>query len=433
MKTRHPGFLLLLLVSLGMAGAAAEEALMEIVATGVGVDALSAEKQALTAAVQQAVGVQIDAKTVVNNEQVIEQRILSLSQGFVKTYSPVRPVSKRSDGLFQATIRASVDTARLKGALRSANVLSGQLDGRALWAESTTKSGNLNDSLAFLQAKIPEYCQQLVRIGLYDKDGKPTQSRQPAQVVEAAGSMRMTWYAQLSLDRDLYFNDFAPALIRCYKNITQSQGVKAELHAMGNHSVQPATPDRPQPYDKTAGFRDPSIPFPYEFALYSSTAPLMTPPEGQPDVIIATRMPKAGNLMECIKFPRKDCHNVLEWEAGGSFVIAIELLSEDGQLVAKGYTDIQPLFGLCSLERRIRGRAGGELWQRQSYYRSDCVLNNISPFAYTEMISFDHLEARDPFYHLEVEVSKDAVKEISRMECRVEIPDIRLKIVPARP
>ena len=63
---------------------ATQSSVREVVATGFGINPQKAEEQALMAAVRSAIGVYLDANTIVANEEVIQNRILSLSNGFVK-------------------------------------------------------------------------------------------------------------------------------------------------------------------------------------------------------------------------------------------------------------------------------------------------------------------------------------------------------------
>ena len=61
----------------------------EITVTGMGETLEAAEKQALAAAIRQAVGAYMDSKTIVENEEIIQDRILSVSNAFVEKYEVV--------------------------------------------------------------------------------------------------------------------------------------------------------------------------------------------------------------------------------------------------------------------------------------------------------------------------------------------------------
>ena len=58
---------------------------ISVVATGIGKDRDEALKSALRAAVEQAVGVLVDAETLVTNDKLVTDKILTFSDGFVQT------------------------------------------------------------------------------------------------------------------------------------------------------------------------------------------------------------------------------------------------------------------------------------------------------------------------------------------------------------
>ena len=62
----------------------------------------------ITDAVRQAVGAYIDSDTLVQNEEVIKDRILTLSAGFVKNYRVTTPAHLVVGGLYQVSIAAMV-------------------------------------------------------------------------------------------------------------------------------------------------------------------------------------------------------------------------------------------------------------------------------------------------------------------------------------
>ena len=145
----------------------------QITVVGLGLSPEAAEKQAITDAVRQAVGAFIDSNTIVQNEEVIKDRILSVSSGFVKEYKPAAPARKREDGLYEITIVATVESSKVVQALKEQNLISGEVAGQNLWAESSTKVMNAQDGVAMLEAKIPEFIKNSVTITPLGKDGKP--------------------------------------------------------------------------------------------------------------------------------------------------------------------------------------------------------------------------------------------------------------------
>ena len=83
----------------------------EVIVTGVGTDPEKAAQNAFSQAIEQTVGVLVDAETVVKNDQLIRDEILTYSRGYVEKYEIVK--RWQEDGLHHATIRASVARDKL--------------------------------------------------------------------------------------------------------------------------------------------------------------------------------------------------------------------------------------------------------------------------------------------------------------------------------
>ena len=109
---------------------------ISVVATGIGKDQDTALKNALRSAVEQAVGVLIDAETRINNDKVISDKILTFSAGFVESYELIgEPVLE--GGLVSVRIAAKVKRIELKEELQ-----------RAAWGSRYQVSG------AFIAAQV---------------------------------------------------------------------------------------------------------------------------------------------------------------------------------------------------------------------------------------------------------------------------------------
>jgi len=61
----------------------------EVVATGVGTDADKALQNAFSQAIEQTVGVLVDAESVVKNDQLIRDEVLTFSRGYVENFAVV--------------------------------------------------------------------------------------------------------------------------------------------------------------------------------------------------------------------------------------------------------------------------------------------------------------------------------------------------------
>ncbi|MBM3836138.1 MAG: hypothetical protein FJ403_23330 [Verrucomicrobia bacterium] len=117
---------------------AAASATTVVVATGVGVDADKSLRNAFRNAVEQAVGLIVDAETVVKNEDVIKDQILTYSDGFVEKFDRVKE-GKRDDGLYEVKIKAVVKRRQLIEKLKEEKISVAKIEGESLFAEVVTK------------------------------------------------------------------------------------------------------------------------------------------------------------------------------------------------------------------------------------------------------------------------------------------------------
>jgi hypothetical protein len=102
------------------------------VVTGVGTDSDKAVQNAFSQAIEQTVGLLVDAETVVKNDQLIRDEILTYSRGYVEKYEIVS--RWQESGLHHAKIQAVVArdklVAKLKGIKIATREVSGELPSR---------------------------------------------------------------------------------------------------------------------------------------------------------------------------------------------------------------------------------------------------------------------------------------------------------------
>ena len=80
-------------------------------ATGVGETAADAEKDALKEALLSACGSAVSSKTIIKNDDVESEKIISKSRGIVQQYNVVKSEQKR--GVFFCTVNAQINTNKL--------------------------------------------------------------------------------------------------------------------------------------------------------------------------------------------------------------------------------------------------------------------------------------------------------------------------------
>lgn len=106
------------------------DGVVTVVARGIGIDAEAAKKDALVNAIQQVVGLYVDAETLVQNETLVREKILTFANADVKSQS-VLSVGKE-EGLFRVTMKVGVVPSTLAARLRSNGVATRELSGELL-------------------------------------------------------------------------------------------------------------------------------------------------------------------------------------------------------------------------------------------------------------------------------------------------------------
>ena len=104
---------------------------MDVVATGAGSSPEEALQNAYSTAIEQAVGVLVDAETQIANDQIIREKILTFSQGFVQKYDELKRWDK--SGVYYVRIRAKVSASKLAERLHASNISMRQLSGDLLY------------------------------------------------------------------------------------------------------------------------------------------------------------------------------------------------------------------------------------------------------------------------------------------------------------
>ena len=129
-----------------------------MIGEGLGKDAKEARKAAFHDAVSKVVGSLVDSETLVKNDEIISERILEFSGGFIKTYDVIE--SGKTDGdMVRIRIRAVVERLQIVTRLTDMKVTTKEIKGTDLLAEKMTKEEarkNATELLAKLYADIPK-------------------------------------------------------------------------------------------------------------------------------------------------------------------------------------------------------------------------------------------------------------------------------------
>lgn len=127
-----------------------------IVVTGYGIDHDKALKNALQSAIEQQVGVLVDSETIIKNDELIKNEILTASNGFVEKYDEIS--TSVNNGLTEVKIKAEVKQQEVAKKIKSLNIsmLKVQEDTSNIYAEVITKDKSKEDRVKMLDNTLQE-------------------------------------------------------------------------------------------------------------------------------------------------------------------------------------------------------------------------------------------------------------------------------------
>lgn len=147
---------------------------VEVVSSGVGMTPDAATKGALRSAVEMVVGQLVDAETLVANEEIVTDKILTYCGGYVEGFEPIKEPVQGSDSLFSTKIKARVKKTELVEKLRAENVTKAEVSGTSLFAQMTTKQQQAEDAGAILADDFKEIPVKFLTVSVATKpDGTP--------------------------------------------------------------------------------------------------------------------------------------------------------------------------------------------------------------------------------------------------------------------
>jgi hypothetical protein len=152
---------------------------LSIVADGAGLNIDEAQKDAFRNAVRQAVGLVVDADTLVRNDQLVEDKVLTYSDGFITKFEQVPGSLKQQGGLVRLKIKAQVERKSLVERLKAANISLKAVDGKSLFARAVTELEAKNDTGKLLAKSLAE----LPRLLTAEIEGEPDFDKDKSEIV----------------------------------------------------------------------------------------------------------------------------------------------------------------------------------------------------------------------------------------------------------
>lgn len=131
-----------------------------VIAEGVGANPEDALREAFRQAVRQVVGTFVDAETLVKNDELVSDKILTYSNGYITAYKKLRETAR--NGLVRVTIQAAVKREPLAAKLSEVNVTVAPLSGSKLFAQAVSQTAAERDALALLRSALVGFPQNII-------------------------------------------------------------------------------------------------------------------------------------------------------------------------------------------------------------------------------------------------------------------------------
>lgn len=191
-----------------------------VTVTGFGTTEEAAQKSAIQKAVRKAVGEMVDAETVAQNGELIKDKVLTYSDGFVKSSRVLSGPEKDEDlGLFSVTIEAKVLPRKVAQRLKEIDLAASAVAGEDIWAQSVSKISNALEGRKMLTKLLHEEIlpSRLLhaRIISEGSDGKPRYGDEATvkqKVNFKEETVDMTYMVEVRWDREAYLESVAPKL-----------------------------------------------------------------------------------------------------------------------------------------------------------------------------------------------------------------------------
>ena len=126
-------------IPISVIGKRTVKGIKDVTVTGYGKTLEDARNDALRKAVMKVVGVFIGSKQRINNNELIENKILRYSNGYVKSYETIGKPEEVSKGIWKVKIVAFVIKGKVEKSLRDNNIWDSNIKSHDIYAEAYTK------------------------------------------------------------------------------------------------------------------------------------------------------------------------------------------------------------------------------------------------------------------------------------------------------
>ena len=199
----------------GMAASAQDAEIVRVRGKGTGADRADALKDAYRDAIERAVGMYVDAKQAVENEELVEDKILTQSNAYIEKYDVVKE-KKRSNGLVEIQIDAEVKKSAL--AKKLSDIMPRQTfalgdEAQNFHSKVVTVEKRDADAAAMLGNVLEgvDPVKQMMKLSLADPKPIFRKTRD--------GKERIYYRFRFTVDDNKYYNEFLPSLLKVLDQI----------------------------------------------------------------------------------------------------------------------------------------------------------------------------------------------------------------------
>jgi len=197
-----------------------DESLVTVVnSKGQGETPEKAERSALLRAVVKAVGALVDQETLVKNDELVRDQILSVSSGFVKSFKVVQAAKKNLEGDFETVLEVVVEKRKLERSLSEKGLVKAISNAKDVWAETLSKNVTAEDAIRMLEAKLPSLIERLFSVSFFEDSPKPVLLSKDS----SKNTAKLLWWVKLSSDTKFWYSQAAPMLETCLSAIAENE------------------------------------------------------------------------------------------------------------------------------------------------------------------------------------------------------------------
>lgn len=159
--------------SFGKPKAAAPADLVTVEAKGQGESVEAAKKDAVRNAIKKAVGELVGAETLVENDELVEDKILTLSNAMVEK-ADYGDAASISDGLYEVPVKAVVKKGQLNQELKAIGIAKGAVAGDSLAAKLFSGKERVANAEKFFSERLKDFPKNVLEaVMLTKEDGSP--------------------------------------------------------------------------------------------------------------------------------------------------------------------------------------------------------------------------------------------------------------------